>query len=59
MTQEYSKQADMIVAWEAMGYSRDDAQMLYKLFKGKIDVTGYAGGGGTEYPALKKIGLVG
>ena len=46
MTQEYSKQADMIVAWEAMGYSRDDAQMLYKLFKGKIDVTGYAGGGG-------------
>ena len=59
MTQEYSTQADMIVAWEAMGYSRDDAQMLYKLFKGKIDVTGYAGGGGTEYSALKKIGLVG
>lgn len=59
VTQEYSKKADMIAAWEAMGYSKDDAQMLYKLFKGKIDVTGYAGSGGTEYPTLKEIGLIG
>ena len=59
VTQEYSKKADMIAAWEAMGYSKDEAQMLYKLFKGKIDVTGYAGSGGTEYPTLKEIGLIG
>lgn len=59
VTQEYTRKADMIAAWEAMGYSKDEAQMLYKLFKGKIDVTGYAGSGGTEYPTLKEIGLIG
>ncbi len=59
VTREYKAKADMIAAWEAMGYSKDEAQMLYKLFKGKIDVTGYAGSGGTEYPALKEIGLLG
>ena len=58
VTQEYSKKAEMIAAWEAMGYSKDEAQMLYKLFKGKIDVTGYAGSGGTEYPTLKEIRLI-
>ena len=36
VTQEYRKKADMIAAWEALGYSREEAQTFYKLFKGKI-----------------------
>lgn len=37
VTQEFTKKADMIAAWVAMGYSREEAQMFYKLYKaGKI-----------------------
>lgn len=35
--QEYTKKADMIAAWVALGYSNEEAQMFYKLYKaGKI-----------------------
>lgn len=37
VTQEFTKKADMIAAWVAMGYSSEEAQMFYKLYKaGKI-----------------------
>lgn len=36
VTQEYRTKADMIAAWVALGYSKDEAQMFYKLYKGKI-----------------------
>lgn len=36
VTQEYTKKADMIAAWVALGYSKDEAQMFYKLYKGKL-----------------------
>ena len=37
VTQEYTKKADMIAAWVALGYSNEEAQMFYKLYKaGKI-----------------------
>lgn len=37
VTKEYSKKADMIAAWVALGYSNEEAQMFYKLFEaGKI-----------------------
>ena len=37
VTQEYTKKADMIAAWVALGYSNEEAQMFYKLFEaGKI-----------------------
>ncbi len=36
VTQEYSKKADMIAAWVALGYSNEEAQMFYKLYKGKL-----------------------
>lgn len=37
VTQEYTKKADMIAAWVALGYSSEEAQMFYKLYKaGKI-----------------------
>ena len=37
VTQEFTKKADMIAAWVALGYSREEAQMFYKLYKaGKI-----------------------
>lgn len=37
VTQEFTKKADMIAAWVALGYSSEEAQMFYKLYKaGKI-----------------------
>ena len=36
VTQEFTKKADMIAAWVALGYSREEAQMFYKLYKGKL-----------------------
>lgn len=36
VTQEFTRKADMIAAWVALGYSKDEAQMFYKLYKGKI-----------------------
>lgn len=36
VAQEYTKKADMIAAWVALGYSSEEAQMFYKLYKGKI-----------------------
>lgn len=37
VTQEFTKKADMIAAWVALGYSKEEAQMFYKLYKaGKI-----------------------
>lgn len=36
VTQEYTKKADMIAAWVELGYSREEAQMFYKLYKGKL-----------------------
>lgn len=37
VTQEFTKKADMIAAWVALGYSNEEAQMFYKLYKaGKI-----------------------
>ena len=40
VTQQYSKKAERINAWKALGYSDAEARMLYKLYKGKIDLTG-------------------
>lgn len=36
VTQEFTRKADMIAAWMALGYSREEAQMFYKLYKGKL-----------------------
>jgi hypothetical protein len=37
VTQEFTKKADMIAAWVALGYSSEEAQMFYRLYKaGKI-----------------------
>ena len=37
VTQEFTRKADMIAAWVALGYSNEEAQMFYKLYKaGKI-----------------------
>lgn len=36
VTQVFTKKADMIAAWVALGYSNEEAQMFYKLYKGKI-----------------------
>lgn len=37
VTKEFTKKADMIAAWVALGYSSEEAQMFYKLYKaGKI-----------------------
>lgn len=36
VTQEFTKKADMIAAWVALGYSSEEAQMFYKLYKGKL-----------------------
>lgn len=37
VAQEYTKKADMIAAWVALGYSIEEAQMFYELYKaGKI-----------------------
>ena len=36
VTQEFTRKADMIAAWVALGYSREEAQMFYKLYKGKL-----------------------
>lgn len=36
VTQEFTKKADMIAAWVALGYSNEEAQMFYKLYKGKL-----------------------
>lgn len=37
VTQEFTRKADMIAAWVALGYSSEEAQMFYKLYKaGKI-----------------------
>ena len=40
VTQQYSKKAERINAWKALGYSDAEARMLYKLYTGKIDLTG-------------------
>ena len=40
VTQQYSKKAERINAWKALGYSDAEARMFYKLYKGKIDLTG-------------------
>ena len=34
VTKEFTKKADMIAAWVALGYSNEEAQMFYKLYKG-------------------------
>lgn len=36
VTQEFTRKADMIAAWVALGYSNEEAQMFYKLYKGKL-----------------------
>lgn len=36
VTKEFTKKADMIAAWVALGYSSEEAQMFYKLYKGKL-----------------------
>lgn len=36
VTQEFTKKADMIAAWVALGYSSEEAQMFYKLYEGKL-----------------------
>lgn len=36
VTQEFTTKADMIAAWVALGYSNEEAQMFYKLYKGKL-----------------------
>lgn len=36
VTQVFTKKADMIAAWVALGYSNEEAQMFYKLYKGKL-----------------------
>ena len=36
VTQVFTRKADMIAAWVALGYSNEEAQMFYKLYKGKI-----------------------
>ena len=36
VTKEFTKKADMINAWVALGYSNEEAQMFYKLYKGKL-----------------------
>lgn len=33
VAQEYSKKADMIAAWVALGYSSEEARMFYELYK--------------------------
>lgn len=35
-TKEFTTKADMIAAWVALGYSSEEAQMFYKLYKGKL-----------------------
>lgn len=36
VSQVFTKKADMIAAWVALGYSNEEAQMFYKLYKGKL-----------------------
>lgn len=36
VTQVFTRKADMIAAWVALGYSSEEAQMFYKLYKGKL-----------------------
>lgn len=36
VTQVFTRKADMIAAWVALGYSNEEAQMFYKLYKGKL-----------------------
>lgn len=36
VSQVFTKKADMIAAWVALGYSSEEAQMFYKLYKGKL-----------------------
>lgn len=36
VTKEFTRKADMIAAWVALGYSNEEAQMFYKLYKGKL-----------------------
>lgn len=36
VTREFTRKADMIAAWVALGYSSEEAQMFYKLYKGKL-----------------------
>lgn len=36
VTKEFTRKADMIAAWVALGYSSEEAQMFYKLYKGKL-----------------------
>lgn len=36
VTREFTRKADMIAAWVALGYSNEEAQMFYKLYKGKL-----------------------
>lgn len=36
VTREFTSKADMIAAWVALGYSKEEAQMFYKLYKGKL-----------------------
>lgn len=36
VSQVFTRKADMIAAWVALGYSNEEAQMFYKLYKGKI-----------------------
>lgn len=36
VSQVFTKKADMIAAWVALGYSSEEVQMFYKLYKGKL-----------------------
>lgn len=36
VTREFTRKADMIATWVALGYSNEEAQMFYKLYKGKL-----------------------
>lgn len=36
VTKAFTRKADMIAAWVALGYSNEEAQMFYKLYKGKL-----------------------
>ena len=36
VSQVFTRKADMIAAWVALGYSNEEAQMFYKLYKGKL-----------------------
>lgn len=40
VTRQYSTKKDKIAAWQELGYSKEEAEMLYRLYAGKIKLTG-------------------